>query len=77
MKLIAGLWKRWLKIAAVIGEVQALIIFTAIYFLVVAPIALAMKLISDPLAYRSRKRSSFWVARNGGHGMTLEEARRL
>jgi len=50
-----------LTIAKRIGRVQAWIIFTLFYFVVMAPVALIFKLLADPL--RLRCRSSVWKTR--------------
>ena len=50
-----------LTVARRIGRVQAWIIFTLFYFLVMAPVALIFKLLADPLHLRHH--SSLWKAR--------------
>jgi hypothetical protein len=70
------IWSRWTKIAAAIGAAQAVLIYTIIYFAIIAPIALLMRLFSDPLLYRGRSRATFWIPRDN-HATTMEEARRL
>jgi hypothetical protein len=77
MNVLKRVWRRWSKIAAAIGAAQAAVIYTVIYFVVVAPIAVLMRLVSDPLAYRRRACTTFWTPRDDHAAMTLEEARRL
>lgn len=47
------LWNGWRKVAHAIGHVQSLLILTVVYFVVVGPFALAVRLFSDPLALRT------------------------
>ena len=61
------MWKRcWNAVVAVakrIGQVQAWLILSAFYFVLMAPVALFFKLTSDPLRLR-RARGSAWFARS-------------
>ena len=50
-----------LKIAKRIGRVQAWIIFTLFYFVIMAPVALIFRVLADPLRLRSR--ASLWTSR--------------
>ena len=52
-------WQRWQRIARIVGTVQARIIFTIFYFVLVSPIALIFKLLADPLQLR-RREGSYW-----------------
>jgi hypothetical protein len=47
-----NLWKTWKRIARKIGDVQARIILTLFYFLIVGPFALVVRWRSDPLAMK-------------------------
>jgi hypothetical protein len=77
MNAFARLRRGWSKIARFIGEVQTAVVFSLIYFVVIAPIALLLRLFGDPLWYRKRAQASFWTRRAEPHAITLEEARRL
>lgn len=57
--LLKRIWAVLLKVAHRIGRVQAWIIFTLFYFIVMAPAAVVLRLCSDPL--HLRRRSSPWV----------------
>ena len=57
-RLYAGL----LAVAKRIGQVQAWIIFTLLYFVLLAPVALLHRLLTDPLHLRSSARS-IWHTR--------------
>lgn len=50
--MLRALWRGWLIVAKKIGHVQSQIILTLIYFVVLAPFALAVRLFSDPLGLR-------------------------
>ncbi len=53
------LWNGLLALAKRIGQVQAWLILSAFYFVVMAPAALLLKLTSDPLRV-SRRAASVW-----------------
>lgn len=57
------LWKRWLKVAQFIGNVQMIVLLSVVYWLMVTFLALPMKLFSDPLKMRKPGRSN-WVERD-------------
>lgn len=74
--LLGKLWKKWLRVAQVIGNFQAQLILTAFYFLVFAPLGIIYRLFADPLRLRlgQDKRSNF---QNWEHPKEdLEQARR-
>jgi hypothetical protein len=58
-------WDRWKVIAHVIGNVQARVLLTLFYFVVVPPFALIVKLAKDPLGLRPPRGASFWSPRSG------------
>lgn len=53
-------WQRWLVIARAIGNFQARVILTLMYFSVVAPFGMSVSAFADPLHLR---RPSAWQAR--------------
>jgi hypothetical protein len=58
MKIEQGLklwWSRWKSIAHKIGDFQARGILSVFYFIVLAPFALGVKILSDPLQLKSPK----------------------
>jgi len=75
MRRIGAAWEAWKRGARWIGEKQAALVYTLIYFFVVGPIALTLRLVSDPLQYRRRHNPTFWLTRSRGP-MTLKEASR-
>ena len=68
-------WQAWKRVAHWIGEKQAFVVYTVLYFVVIGPIALVRRLTSDPLQLRGRGRVSFWIPRPAT-AATLEDARR-
>ncbi|HET8577733.1 MAG TPA: SxtJ family membrane protein, partial [Methylomirabilota bacterium] len=73
--MLRKVWAGWKRIAFAIGLVQSRILLTALYVVVVAPFALGVRLLLDPLRTRRRDAASYYLAaepRPGG----LEEARR-
>ncbi len=50
--MLKMIWKVLLAVAKRIGQVQAWIIFTLFYFVLLAPVALIHQLVSDPLRLR-------------------------
>ena len=46
-------WKRWLKLAEMIGNIQMIVFLTLIYWTMLFLIAVPFTLFSDPLSLRS------------------------
>ena len=56
--------KAWMRMATVLGEVNARIILTVLFFLVVTPIGFLMRLFGDPLRRSLAKGgASTWIRR--------------
>lgn len=68
-------WEGWKRVAFWIGEKQATLIYTILYFALIAPVALVRRPFADPLRYRRRHDPTFWVPR-APVPATIEEARR-
>ena len=49
---VRQVWAWWKPIARKIGDFQARVILTLMYFIVVAPFALAIRCFADPLAIK-------------------------
>lgn len=54
-------WEGWKKIAHVIGVFNTRVIMSILYFIVVLPMGLVFRLVSDPLQLQEPKDSN-WVA---------------
>jgi hypothetical protein len=48
-QFLKAAWQRWKIIAEKVGHVQAKLIFSFLYFVLVAPFAVALKVMADPL----------------------------
>lgn len=72
---LARIWEGWKRFAFWLGDKQATLIYTVLYFAVVGPIALVRRPFTDPLLARARHRPSFWLPR-APVPAALEEARR-
>lgn len=72
---VEGVWKWWKRVARRIGDIQARIILTAFYFGVLAPFALVVRTVSDPLGIKPGA-SRGWRAKGRGEGTPMEQAMR-
>ena len=72
--MLKTLWRGWLFVAKKIGEVQSRIILTLVYFVVIGPFALMVRLFSDPLCLR-RDPSWHRLAQDGQSAPSLSSAR--
>lgn len=64
----------WMRLAGIIGNFNSRVLLTLVYFLVVAPVGLCARLLSDALALRVQRKSS-WMARLP-RDTTIENAQR-
>jgi len=69
------LWERWKRIARKIGDFQARALMTIFYFLVVGPVAVALRWRSDPLAMKPSTPRG-WRDSDAREGVAMEHARR-
>ena len=68
-------WEGWKRFALWLGDKQATLIYTVLYFLMIGPVALARRGFADPLLVRARANPTFWRPRVQTPP-TLIEARR-
>lgn len=61
MPFLKFLWKKWLKIAHVIGNFQAQVILTVFYLVIAAPFGLASRYFADSLDMKPRRTRSNFV----------------
>lgn len=59
---VAQFWDRWKRFAHLVGDVQARILLTVLYGVVVSVFAVPYRLLADPLS-RDREGPSFWIPR--------------
>lgn len=65
------IWQRWKRLAHRAAEIQALVILTVLYWLVVAPIGAVMK-----IGRRHTAASAVWKTRPPTGDIPIEQARR-
>lgn len=59
----------WMAVAAVLGHVNARIILAAIYYLIVTPVGVVRRSISDPLQRRlGSEATTYWLRRDQAPG---------
>jgi len=73
--MLKRLWNWWKPIAERVGNFQARIILSIFYFIFVTPIALGVKLFSDPLTLKKSNQASWWLSRET-RKPNIEEAER-
>lgn len=75
--MFRDLWNRWLVLAQKIGKFQSRVILTLVYFVVVLPFGLGVRLFGDPLRIRRRAthKESNWAARET-HDVDLDASYR-
>jgi len=63
--VLRDLWNRWLVLAKKIGKFQSRVVLTVVYFVIVLPFGLGVRLFADPLRIRRRsaQEHSNWSAR--------------
>jgi hypothetical protein len=73
--MLGTLWAKWKVLAQRIGDFQARVILTVVYFVVLGPMAIFVRLLRDPLGLKPPARRSTWVAKPA-HEDSLEASRR-
>jgi hypothetical protein len=72
---VRNLWQRWKHVARKIGDFQARVLMTIFYFVILGPIALVLRLRTDPLAIKATTPRG-WSAMQEKEGAPMEHARR-
>ena len=75
MEIINLIWKRWLRIARFIGDWIARVVLTVLYFTILLPFGIGVRIWGDPLMIKNYPNPK-WLERNT-HDRTLEDSRRL
>lgn len=73
--MLVRLWSQWKRFAQRLADLQARLILTLIYFLVLLPFGLIVSVLRDPLKVKRRSQTSIWLPRPPETG-SLENARR-
>lgn len=64
-RLLAPLYKGWMKFGHALGWINARLILGVVFFTLVTPIGLIMRLFGkDPLRMRTKKSASYWIRRD-------------
>ncbi|OGD85438.1 hypothetical protein A3B51_02065 [Candidatus Curtissbacteria bacterium RIFCSPLOWO2_01_FULL_41_18] len=58
MKILKFLWEKWLAVARPVGNFQGQVILSFFYLVLLAPLALFLKIFADPLRLRSLRQNS-------------------
>ena len=69
------LWNRWKRIAKRIGDFQARLILSVLYFVILGPFALLVRWGADPLSIK-RGRQQSWCAKGEVKGSLIDRATR-
>lgn len=72
---LRALWEAWKLVAHAIGRVQARLVFSLFYIVLLGPVALVLRLVADPLRHRHPP-SSNWRERAAQAGDPSAGARR-
>jgi hypothetical protein len=72
---VRNLWERWKQVARKIGDFQARALMTLFYFVILGPVAMALRWRSDPLALKATTPRG-WSVRETRAGAPMEHARR-
>jgi len=67
------LWEGWKRIVRRIGDVQARVMLTIFYAVILAPFALAVRAVSDPMRFGA---PPSWLARDASSADAATYARR-
>ena len=62
LTVLRGAWRKWLRFAEIVGNVQMIIILSLVYWTIVLFLAVPFKFLADSLALRTRGRAG-WAER--------------
>lgn len=63
LRVLSKAWRRWLKAAEILGNIQMVILLSLIYWTLLFPLAVPFRLFADPLALRDPRRAR-WITRH-------------
>jgi hypothetical protein len=63
VRLLKRVWAEWIDLSRYIGDFQAKLILTIVYFTLFVPFGVGLRLLGDPLGQR-RHRHTAWVGRS-------------
>ena len=68
-----SLWKRWKRVGKKIGDIQARVLLTIFYFVVLGPFALMVRWAADPLSIKPQAARG-WRLKETEGGSPIERA---
>jgi hypothetical protein len=68
-------WALWKRVGHFVGNIVGRVVLTVLYFTIVLPFGVGVRLFSDPLAIKLTRNASFWHQRPELEA-SLDEARR-
>jgi len=74
-EVLRAVWEGWKAVASRIGHVQTWLILSLIYFVVMLPAAVGVRVFGDPLGLKARPGSTRWRRRDHP-APSFEQARR-
>ena len=75
MAILKKIWGAWKRFGQFIGDIVGRIVLTILYFTIVLPFGVGVRLFSDPLKIKLVPTSSFWNSHTEVP-TTIEESRR-
>lgn len=60
MNLLKLLWKKWMAFSLVFGTFMSRVILTVLYFLLLLPYGILIRLFSDPLQTKTVPKGTAW-----------------
>ena len=65
LKILTPIKKSWIKLGEILGKIIAPIVMGFIYFIIITPIGLFMRLVGkDLLSLKFNKNQSYWIKRS-------------
>ena len=61
--MLGRVWRRWIKVAEIIGNIQMIIILSLLYWTIFAVVAIPFKFFADPLRLKHPDRVA-WILRD-------------
>jgi len=70
--LLQAIWERWKKFGRKLGDVQARLLLSLLYFTIIAPFALVVRWLCDPLSIKPHQQG--WRAKAEAKGSPMDRA---
>ena len=71
--LLQAIWQRWKKFGRKLGDVQARLLLSLLYFTIFTPFALVVRWLCDPLSIKPRAQRG-WCAKTEPKGSAMARA---